>query len=70
MNERIKKLKRQAINYVDSIDVGFGIERYRELVDQKFAEYIVRECAIIAFEEWRHNGTSGEAAIMEHFGVG
>jgi hypothetical protein len=44
MNERIRELKQQATDYVDSIDNGIGIEHYRELVDQKFAELIVREC--------------------------
>ena len=44
MNERIRELKQQAIDYVDSVDNGFGIEHYRELVDQKFAELIIAEC--------------------------
>lgn len=44
MNERIREFKQQAIEYIDSIDDGFGIEHYRELVDQKFAELIVNQC--------------------------
>jgi hypothetical protein len=47
MNERIRELKQQAIDYVDSVDDGLGIEEYRELVDLKFAELLVRECANI-----------------------
>lgn len=45
MNERIKELKQQAEAYVDSVDDGLGIEHYRELVDLKFAELIIEECA-------------------------
>jgi len=44
MNERIKELKQQAADYVDSIDNGIDIEEYRKLLDQKFAELIVQEC--------------------------
>jgi hypothetical protein len=44
MNERILELKQQAEAYVDSVDDGLGIERYRQSVDLKFAELIVREC--------------------------
>jgi hypothetical protein len=44
MNERIQELKQQAEAYVDSADNDLGIEQYRELVDQKFAELIIKEC--------------------------
>jgi hypothetical protein len=79
MNERIRKLKQQATDYVDSVDDGFGIEHYRELVDQKFAELIVRECARLAIEKQTENDVSGIVsknpakdfayALVEHFGV-
>ena len=39
------------------------------LMLEEFAELIVRECAGIAFEEWQHSGTSGESAILKHYGV-
>jgi hypothetical protein len=45
MNGRIEELKQQASDYVDSIDNGIDIEEYRKLLDQKFAELIVQECA-------------------------
>jgi hypothetical protein len=43
MNERIRELKQQATDYVDSVDSGLGIEHYRQLVDQKFAELVLVE---------------------------
>lgn len=70
MDNRIAELKLQAIDYVDSVDTGLGIEEYRELVDQKFAELIVRECIRVA------RGADGLDAtheawylIKQHFGV-
>ena len=79
MNGRIEELKQQAADYVDSIDNGIDIEEYRKLLDQKFAELIVRECAI-AFEAevdtWKemdpYQGSikrQGTKAIKKHFGV-
>ena len=62
MNERIKELAEQA-GYPDYMTYG------QDLVLERLAQSIVRECAAIAFEQWQHNGTSGEAAILEHFGV-
>lgn len=70
MDNRIAELKLQAIDYVDSVDTGLGIEEYRELVDQKFAELIVGECIRVA------RGADGLDAtheawylIKQHFGV-
>jgi hypothetical protein len=73
MNERILKLKQQAEAYVDSVDSGLGIEHYRQLVDQKFAELIVRECVDIAYK-FDEPKLSGPGMIIgnrieEHFGV-
>ena len=62
MNERINQLAEQA-GYPDYMTYG------QDKVLERFAELIVRECAIIAFEEWQHNSTSGESAILKHFGV-
>jgi hypothetical protein len=70
MNERIRELKQQATDYVDIIDDGLGIEHYRQLVDQKFAELIVRECARVY---WNIDDSEihGEyvKALKKHFGV-
>ncbi len=81
MNKRIKELKQQATDYVDSVDNGIGIEEYRKLLDQKFAELIVREC--VKFCEHESNddehdeydmgmwvkAESIKTAIKQHFGV-
>ena len=80
MNERIQELKQQAADYVDSIDNGIGIEEYRKLLDQKFAELIVRECmrmCEVTQMGFETHGCSVEASgaitvkeyIAEHFEV-
>ena len=69
MNGRIEELKQQASDYVDSIDNGIDIEEYRKLLDQKFAELIVRECADICYNRDYTNGSAYGEAIEEHFGV-
>ena len=43
-DERIKELKQQATDYVDSVDAGLKLDHYQQFVDLKFAELIVREC--------------------------
>lgn len=68
MNERIQELKQQAADYVDSIDNGIGIEEYRKLLDQKFAELIVKECAHIAWLNSTEDNIS-HTVIKQHFGV-
>ena len=74
MNGRIEELKQQAADYVDSIDNGIDIEEYRKLLDQKFAELIVRECANAIINDRRLNDVRSAAngcvrTINEHFGV-
>ena len=79
MNERIQELKQQAADYVDSIDNGIGIEEYRKLLDQKFAELIVKECAELCSthemadepfgEKSYRKGHHFDVMIRQHFGV-
>jgi tRNA(His) 5'-end guanylyltransferase len=66
MNERIKQLKQQATDYVDSVDDGLGIEHYRELVDLKFTELIVRECASRAETKLLKNLKSNETHQLSY----
>jgi hypothetical protein len=79
MNERIRQLARQA--QVGSAEFGNGISYFvsTEETFNKFAELIVRECAI-AFEaevdSWKemepYQGSikrQGTKAIKQHFGV-
>lgn len=41
MNQRIKELKQQATDYVDSVDAGLKLDHYQQFVDLKFAELMV-----------------------------
>ena len=79
MNERIKKLVKQAgLTFVNSItddnediecvaDTDGGLPCSTEL--EKFAELIVRECADICYNRDYTNGSAYGEAIEEHFGV-
>jgi hypothetical protein len=62
MNERIKELAEQAKNHADYYAMlSDGIEQ--EIFTTKFAELIVRECAL----QCNHNDDMDR--ILEHFGV-
>jgi hypothetical protein len=53
MNEKIKQLKEQARDfYLLQEDLGCSIKELYELVDQKFAEMIVKECVKECQQEW------------------
>ena len=43
MNQRIKELKQQATDYVDSVDAGLKLDHYQQFVDLKFAELVLVE---------------------------
>lgn len=52
MNERIKELKRQATDfYLLQEDLDCSVKELHELVEEKFAELIVRECADICINK-------------------
>ena len=68
MNGRIEELKQQASDYVDSIDNGIDIEEYRKLLDQKFAELIVKETLQVARVGIEFGGGM-EDAVYTYFGV-
>lgn len=77
MNEKIRTMFKRAGGHTSIRNLmsnPMQQREYMELWDDrivKFAELIVRECGIIAFEEWQHNGgaSSGESAILKHFGI-
>jgi hypothetical protein len=61
MNERIKQLKEQAMEWVpNQVDPDTKI---RLLNAEKFAEVIVRECSLMCLED------KDSQRIMKHFGV-
>ena len=64
MNERIKQLKEQAMEWVpNQVDPDTKI---RLLNAEKFAELIIRECANVAAD---HDALDIYEEIREHFGV-
>lgn len=70
MNERIKKLAKQAKKFAtknETYNLAFVMADF----EQKFAELIVRQCAKVAFNDWCEgtNESSSEMAILKHFGV-
>ena len=71
MNERIQQLKEQARDfYLLQEDLDCLTKQLHELVDAKFAELIVAECADVceSFGE-SGDGYTCSAVIKEHFGV-
>jgi hypothetical protein len=52
MNERIRELKQQARDfYLLQEDLDCSITELHELVEEKFAELLIRECADIALRK-------------------
>jgi hypothetical protein len=69
MNERVKQLKQQAEDHVDSVDAGLGIELYRQSVDQKFAELIVQECIQTIQSDMDRETMNGTMSLAKHAGM-
>ena len=69
MNERIRELHNQARDfYLQDEYVNLSMKDLHRLVEEKFAQLIIRECADIATmkqHEWHSDGSY----ILEHFGV-
>ena len=67
MNERLRKLAKQAYNLAVAESTNgqhectVGSDYFLALKDQKFAELIVKECATLAYED--------RSGILDHFGV-
>jgi len=71
MNERIEELKKQAEAAADEIFDRKG-KMYGEIVMEKFAELIVKECASKAWFAEQYgigDGAPVSKQIKEHFGV-
>ena len=72
MNERIKELRKQAINFC--LDKG-SQGNLSEEVSEKFAELIVKECVDICDQvQWQYGqytftATTVKNRVREHFGV-
>ena len=72
MNERIRQLSQQAFNQVwdlDSTTIGPGTHFVPDGFEQKFAELIVRECALTA-GLMEHEGRKNIGSQrLDNFGV-
>jgi uncharacterized protein YaiL (DUF2058 family) len=72
MNERFRELREQAFDWVQyqlstaGSDYPVMQAEQLEMINQKFAELIVRECANVAAE---HDALDIYEEIREHFGV-
>jgi len=70
MNERIKQLAEQAEIYAgELIDEGADYDQYPRYYTEKFAELIVRECALTAGLMEREGRMGIGAQILDNFGV-
>jgi len=63
MNKRIQLLAQQATTIEYGIDNGFDRVTFDK---EKFAELIVRECALVVFKK---TGPKSALDVLEHFGV-
>lgn len=86
MNERIKELFQEAIDYADKThtytpEEGFNIQVWDKIRFEKFAELIVQECigcceSVISdpvpesVDSWLNGGEQCIQEIKEHFGLG
>ena len=73
MNERIEKLKNQAVDYAQEVFEYHGKD-YREIVMEKFAELIVMECVDQVWytrEDYINENISDiiKERMKQHFGV-
>ena len=83
MNERFRELKQQARDfYLAQEDLDCSTKELHELVEQKFAELLIRECAeqiMLKGTDWMDWAPSQQAVrpeyvamakhIKQHFGV-
>lgn len=73
MNERIKELDQQAVDYANNVCDANGIykgKEYLTVVKEKFAELIVRECMEVANTYQNRGGNCYvDNMIAKHFGI-
>jgi len=66
MNERIRELKQQATEYVDSVDTGLKLDHYQQFVDLKFAELVVQRTLEIVGAHTEIFQSDEARTIVEH----
>jgi hypothetical protein len=68
MNERIRELIREAESTTNE-GIGFEGQEYLDMLMERFAELIVRECAELATKEYNNRGAIHGNDLLQHFGV-
>lgn len=72
MNEKIQELAKQAEEYANQFAYvqAIGFPGHKEMLNEKFAELIVKECAEYAnWYQANSRYTDIAKAIKEHFGI-
>ena len=74
MNERIKELSKEAWAWAEQQEYTDPAKEFSDILEQKFAELIVQECAKVskrtgALNEADFEGEMIADAIIEHFGI-
>jgi len=79
MNERIKVLKQQAEEYTGDYGIKHQVfgQALIDVLDERFAELIIKDCIICVEREWIRNGDTEHnravskviESIKEHFEI-
>ena len=76
MNERIKKLAEQAVQLVANEHTKGDVSRLntdayhvKDLINEKFAELIIKECVNVNYNSAFHDGEFCARELLEHFGI-
>ena len=71
MNERIRELSKQAWSWAEKQDYTDPTQEFSDILEEKFAELIVKECSYLA-DQAHYKATGGKSAggyIRQHFGI-
>ena len=74
MNERIKELSKQAWEWAEQQEYNDPAQEFSDILEQKFAELIVRECAkAVEYSIWHlprgYKAVDQAAFVKKHFGI-
>ena len=68
MNERIRELAKEALDYAEKNQSAEVLQHWFKLYNEKFAELIVRECAK-RVDYWESRQGEHADDLLKHFGV-
>ena len=69
MNERIRELAKEALDYAEKNQLAEVPQHWFKLYNEKFAELIVRECADVGSKFSQAHPEDIRYQIKRHFGV-